>query len=168
MALKLSDCTGLLSKPKFRRAVIIAGCALMLLIFVSTLFPSKKQDAAAPSTEAVLSIENSGAIEQSLEQRLEGLLSEIEGVSAPKVMVTLDSTAETIYARDEAPDRESSVVLVGSSSAKTALQESVVLPKVRGAAVVCGGAADPTIREKVVNTVAGVLGIGTSRIYVTY
>ncbi|MBQ9947762.1 MAG: hypothetical protein IJO91_05175 [Oscillospiraceae bacterium] len=165
MPLKLSDCTGLLSKPKFRRAAVIAGCALMLLIFLSTLIPSEEQ--VAPPTEDALSIGDSSAIEQSLEQRLEVLLSEIEGVSSPKVMVTLDSTAETVYARDEVPDRESSVVLVGSSSAKTALTESVVLPKVRGAAVVCGGAADPTIREKVVNTVAGVLGIGTSRIYVT-
>ena len=137
----------------------------MLLIFLSTLIPSEEQ--VAPPTEDALSIGDSSAIEQSLEQRLEVLLSEIEGVSSPKVMVTLDSTAETVYARDEVPDRESSVVLVGSS-AKTALKESVVLPKVRGAAVVCDGAADPTIREKVVNTVAGVLGIGTSRIYETY
>ena len=175
MPLKLSDCTGILSRPKLRKAVIIVGIALILLIFVSTVLP-KSETAPLPN-------EDTSVTEQKLEQRLEALLSEIDGVVAPTVMLTLDSTTEHIYARDskkgsantlddsgssDTTDSENTVVLVGSGSTKSALEESTVLPKVRGVAVVCGGAADPLIREKVVNAVSSVLNISSSRVYVTY
>ena len=39
--------------------------------------------------------------------------------------------------------------------------------KVRGVAVVCGGAENMLVREKVVNTAARVLDIGVSQVYVT-
>ena len=42
-----------------------------------------------------------------------------------------------------------------------------VQPKVRGAAVVCSGASDPVVREKVANAVAKALNIGISKVYVT-
>ena len=175
MALKLSDCKGMLSDKKTRSIVIVAGIAVILLLFLSTLSP-KEEQSLSPA-------EDTAAIERGLEQRLEQLLSGINGVVAPNVMVTLESTSERVYARDsrsgssETPntngtavsgDSESSVVLVGSGSAKSALEQSTILPKVRGVAVVCGGAEDPSIREKVVNTVSGVLDISSSRIYVTY
>ncbi len=175
MSLKLSDCSGFLSDKRKRKAVVLIGAALILLIFVSTLLPSGKE-------EAEVYREDAAVIEQEIERRLELLISRIGGVSSPVVMVTLDSTSETVYARDSKSasstshndagssadgDDESTVVLIGSGSDRSALEESRILPKVRGVAVVCGGADDPIIREKVVNTIAGVLDIGTSRIYVT-
>lgn len=175
MQLKLSDCKGVLSAKKSRTVVIAAGIAVILLLFCSTLTPQKEQT-SSPA-------EDTAAMERQLEQRLEQLLSGINGVVAPDVMVTLDSTSERVYARDSksgssetsgesstavSGDSQSSVVLVGSGSTKSALEQSTILPKVRGVAVVCGGAEDPSIREKVVNTVSGVLDISSSRIYVTY
>lgn len=172
----ISENAGLLSKPKLQKAAVIIGVALIVLIFISTLTP--KESAQAPPAS-----ESTAETEQRLEARLEELLSEIEGVSSPKVMLTLDSTEEHVYARDSrsgssssqdeggrqgSDDNEDTVVLVGSGSGESALEQSTVLPKVRGVAVVCGGAQDPTIKEKVVNTVSGVLGIGASRVYVTY
>lgn len=176
MPLKLSDCSGLLSDKNKRKALFIIGAALIVLIFVSTLAPSGGKETEAPT-------EDIAAMEHELEQRLESLISQIDGVTSPTVMVTLDSTTETVYARDSKDssstahsdggssadgDSESTVVLIGSGSDKSALEESRILPRVRGVAVVCGGADSPTIKEKVVNTIAGVLDIGTSRIYVTY
>ena len=175
MALRLSDCSGLLSSAKARKAALVIGVALIVLIFLSTLFPEEKSEPPAQ--------EDYSAVEQQLEKRLEALLSEIDGVTAPTVMLTLDSTTERVYARDSrsgessaenegsssgSTDSESTVVLVGNGSEKSALEQSTILPKVRGVAVVCGGAQSPEIKEKVVNTVAGVLCISSSRVYVTY
>lgn len=175
MQLKIADCKGLLSSKKSRNIIVAAGIAVILLLFLSTLTPQTEQS-LSPA-------EDTAAIERQLEQRLEQLLSGINGVTAPDVMVTLDSTSERVYARDSrngssetlgegssslSGDSESSVVLVGSGSGKSALEQSTILPKVRGVAVVCGGAEDPSIKEKVVNTVSGVLNISSSRIYVTY
>ena len=175
MPLKISG-KGLISDKRFRKAAVIIGAALILLIFLSTLSPAESKSAAAPA-------EDTAILEEKLEKRLETLLAEIDGVSSPTVMLTLDRTSETVYARDsrsgaasesddsgssENSDSESSIVIVGSGSDKTALTESTVLPRVRGVAVICGGAENVLIKEKVVNTVASVLDISTSRVYVTY
>ncbi len=175
MALKLSDCSGLLSGERFRKAAVIIGAAVIVLLFISTLAPEK--------SETLPQDESTYVTEQQLEQRLETLLSEIEGVSSPTVMVTLDSTTEFVYARDSksgenashnetgssgSNDSESTVVIIASGSEKSALEESRILPKVRGVAVICGGAENPAVKEKVVNAVAGVLCISSSRVYVTY
>lgn len=168
----------LLDSRKFQRAAIFIGLAVILLLFFSTL-PFGGSGGAQEAAAA----EDPSVIERELEQRLEELISRIDGVSSPKVMVTLDRTSQQVYAREErssssvtdngtgssqSSDSESGVVLVGSGSGKEALPESVVLPKVRGVAVVCSGAQDPQIKEKVVNAVSGVLNIGVSRVYVTY
>lgn len=175
MQLKISDCKGLLSSGKMRTVLFIAGALAILLLFISTL-PSGKEQSQQPA-------EDTAVMEAALERRLEELLSGISGVTSPDVMVTLDSTSERVFARDSksgssetqntdssatSGDSESSVVLVGSGSGKDALEQSTILPKVRGVAVVCGGAEDPSIKEKVVNTVSGVLNISSSRVYVTY
>lgn len=175
MPLKIADCKGILSDKRARNAIVAIGCALILLLFFSTLAPQSDKD-VAPT-------EDTSAIERELEHRLEELLCDISGVVSPSVMVTLDSTSQRVYARDSrngssssqkdgsttaSGDNESSIVLISSGSDKSALEESTVLPKVRGVAVICGGAEDPAIKEKVVNVIASVLDISSSRVCVTY
>lgn len=167
MGLRLSDCTSLLSNEKLRKAAVIIGAALIVLIFLSTLGGDSEKPTAAQ--------EDTAAYEQQLEQRLETLLSQIDGVGEAQVLLTLDSTTEHVYARDtrqsedsSGSDTEATIVLATSGSEKTAIEQSSLLPKVRGVAVVCDGAQRPEIKERVVNAVAAALGIGTSKIYVTY
>lgn len=175
MPIKFSG-KGLLSDKRFVKAAVIIGTAAILLIFLGTL-------STGSQSEPYPAQENTAELEQKLEQRLEQLISEIDGVSSPRVMLTLEQTSQTVYARDErssssqsgdengsdsGSDSESSVVIVGSGSDKTALTESTILPRVRGVAVICGGAENVLTKEKVVNTVASVLDISTSRVYVTY
>lgn len=175
MPLKIADCKGILSDKKARNAIVAVGCALIMLLFFSTLMPSDETEVSAQ--------EDTTAIERELEHRLEELIGGINGVISPSVMVTLDTTSQRVYARDSrngtssshndgstsaSGDSESSVVLISSGSDKSALEESTVLPKVRGVAVICGGAEDPAIKEKVVNVISSVLDISSSRICVTY
>lgn len=164
----------LISDKRFVKAAVIIGAAAILLIFISSLAPAADSEAAVPA-------ENAAELEQQLEQRLEALLCEIDGVSSPRVMLTLEQTSQTVYARDShasasqgaeggssQTSSETEVVIIGSGSDKSALTESTILPKVRGVAVICGGAENVLTREKVVNTVASVLNISTARVYVTY
>lgn len=159
-----------LDSEKGRRIILATGLALMAVLLISCYFGGSGETG---SPEGVSSAET----EEALEERLERLLSQVSGVSSPVVMLTLDSSEESVFAVDssssqssseggESAQSEESVVLSGSS--REPLITSSVMPKVRGVAVVCGGAEDPAVRERVVNTVAGVLDISTSRIYVTY
>lgn len=158
-----------LGNGRWRRFVIIAGIAgiaAIALLFLSTVIPAggaqQPQDSSA---------EDAARVERELEQRLTDIISQIDGVTSPQVMVTLDRTSERVFAEEvkssssgDSLSSENSPALTGS---KDALEKSVILPKVRGVAVVCGGAENMLVREKVVNTAARVLDIGVSQVYVT-
>lgn len=161
--------SGFLSSEKGRRAIIFGGIAVILLLFLSTIIPQEKS-----GSQSLAQAKTAEETERALEQRLCAVLSEIDGAGSVTVMVTLDSTAQRVFAQDtksansgtgSSQSSESSVVLAGSG--KEPLEQSVILPRVRGAAVICSGAADPAVKEKIANAAASVLGIGISRVYVT-
>ena len=121
--------------------------------------------------------EDCAQTERDIEQRLTELISRIDGAGSCTVMVTLDTSSQRVYAEERssssstgdsvrASSQDSSVVLAGSG--KEALETGTVLPQVRGVAVVCAGAANPAVREKIANAVCGALGIRLSRVCVTY
>ena len=167
----------LFSGENGKKILIFGAAAVMILLLLSTVTGGGSKTASREKTEV---IEDASKIEQSLEQRLEKLLEKIDGVGSVSVMVTLDRSSQQVYEKDEKSQtdikstsdggtentaRETEVVLAGSS--KEPLLTGVVQPKVRGAAVVCSGASDPVIREKVTYTVAKALNIGISKVYVT-
>ena len=166
------------ASDKGRKIMIAAALAVMLLLLLSSVSCGKKSTSEI-GTQAARS-EDISAMEKDLERRLERLLSEIDGIGSVSVMVTVDTSSRLIYDRNvktegsqqsgsdnysESFEKQTEVVLAGSS--KDPLQIGTVQPQVRGAAVVCSGAADPVIRERVANTVAKALNIGISRVYVT-
>lgn len=154
------------SSDKGRKILIGCGILILLILMLSSLFPEKKDTEITPRQE------NSGEIEKRLEERLCGLISKIDGAGEVSVMVTLDATSTLVFEKDRKQEetsggssKETEVVLAGS--AKQPLQTGEIMPIVRGAAVVCEGAGDPIVKEKVANTVAKALNIGISRVYVT-
>ncbi len=168
----------LITSDKGRKIMIAAAVAVMLLLLLSTVSCGGKT--SAEREVSAVRIEDLSEAERALERRLEQLISGIDGVGSVSVMVTMDTSATQIYDRNvkaetsqhstsdglsEGYEKQTEVVLAGSS--KEPLYIGTVQPKVRGAAVVCSGAADPVIRERVANTVAKALDIGISRVYVT-
>ena len=166
----------LFSGENGKKILIFGAAAVMILLLLSTVSQSGK----TTSHERTEIAEDAAKIEQTLEQRLQSLLEKIDGVGTVSVMVTLDRSSQQLYEKDEKTEtklqnssdggtentaRETEIVLAGS--AKEPLMTGIVQPKVRGAAVVCSGADDPVIREKVTYTVAKALNIGISKVYVT-
>ena len=159
-----------------KKLTILGIAAIMLLLLLSTRSCGGKTGSAETAAPA----EDAAKTEHELEERLTVLLEKIDGVNEVKVMVTLEQSSVQLYENDRktqtdlTTDSESTtknsvleteVVLAGS--AKEPLKKGTVQPKVRGAAVVCGGADDPVIREKVTYTVAKALNLGISKVYVT-
>lgn len=162
---------------KGRKIVVAGAVAVMLLLLLSTVSCGRGGKSAA---EPYGANENAADIERGLEQRLTQLVSRIDGAGEVTVMVTLDTVSERVFEKDKklessseskpegsikSSGSETEVVLAGGS--KEPLQIGTVQPKVRGAAVICTGASDPVVRERVANTVAKALNIGLSKVYVT-
>lgn len=156
---------------KGRRWLIICGAALMVVLLLSSVFQSSGEEVSAPAAE------NTAQMERELEKRLTELIEQIDGAGSASVMVTLDTTTQRVYAKERKTTsttgentqaNSEDITLATAGSSKDALETGQVLPQVRGVAVVCAGAADPAVKEKIANALCGALGIRLSRVCVTY
>ncbi|MCH5208546.1 MAG: hypothetical protein J1F04_06650 [Oscillospiraceae bacterium] len=161
----------LLSNEKARKIIIVLGLGIMLLILLSSFFggSTKNNSYSAAENYAV----DCAELERQLEERLRGLILQIDGVGKVSVMITIDMTERVVYEKNSRSENneqkhseETEVVLAGSS--KEPLEVGKIMPVVRSAAVVCEGASDPVIRERVANIASKALNIGISKVYVAY
>ncbi len=130
--------------------ILLALVLGVLLVFLSGRM-SDGTDAPAEGSES-FSFEH---YEHGMEERLEDLISRIDGVSSVSVMVLLDQSYEEIGegANFSRP--------IGDTSGNTK-----VAPKVRGVAVVCRGGERSETRKEIIGLLSSLLGLPTNRIYV--
>ncbi len=124
---------------------------------------------------------------ENLESRLSTLLGSIDGVTELSVMVTLESGVEYVYATEQKSNvnllsdtlsstekrvenqndtEDSYIILKDASGGESAVLIKRLEPTVQGVAIVCRGAQDNVIRQKLLETAATALGIPTSRVSV--
>ncbi|MDR2909311.1 MAG: hypothetical protein LBU86_05465 [Oscillospiraceae bacterium] len=123
-----------------------------------------------------------------LEEKLSGLITQIDGVGRNEVMVTLERGIEYVYAQEEkrATDKtsvgtgeeeretlnltenvEQNVILVDSEyGRKEALVLTELEPKVQGVVIVCEGADDVLVEQKLTSVVTTALGVTSARVCV--
>ena len=105
-----------------------------------------------------------------LESQPEDILSAIDGVGEVRVMITLDSSEEYVYARSSSKNNDKEdeeYVIVKNGSQEEALVESIKTPSVTGVVVVCEGGGSSKVCEKVYMAVRAALNISAGSIYVT-
>ena len=112
------------------------------------------------------------------------MLASVQGAGKVQVMITLESAGETVYARDEQSDTQttqdgsdgvtdrkesykSEHIIVDAADGKQPLVETHIEPEVKGVAVVCEGGDDITVIKRITDLVSVVLGLSTNRICVT-
>ena len=150
--------------PKLALYLSVAAVCIIALLMMKS---PEAHSAKAPAPEQVEAPEPSADYQTELEERLKQIISQIGGVSDVSVMLTLDGSEQKVFASDTSESDskvESKTVIAGS---KEALLESTKYPQVRGVLVVCKGGGKAAVKEKVVNAVATVLDISTSKVYVT-
>jgi stage III sporulation protein AG len=187
----------------FRWLVLIGliGAAMLLvasLMNVKTVDPSKDPNLTPPKDEDVPQVEtflgsdgpkgNSFTdIETEYEGRLKELLEKIVGVGTVDVIVTVDSTEETVVQLNEKyrstiteeTDRngasrhitditkEGQVVLYEvSSGVNSPIVVKKVKPRIRGVAIVANGAENPTVHKLIAEMVSRGLDVPIHRISV--
>ena len=110
------------------------------------------------------------AAAETLEQRLEVILSGIAGAGQVQVLLTEESGRETLYQTDTRSDdtsqAEDTVLVEDAARTETGLVRQTMEPKYRGAVVLCDGADQSVVRLAVVEAVSCVTGLGADRICV--
>ena len=142
--------------------VVLFGVLLMLL-------PTGKTESKQPQQQAAVAQPR-----ESLETRLEQILSQVSGAGNVRVLLTQERGETSVYQldRQEVTDgdrreiRQDTVTVTGSDRQQEGLLTQVEAPQYRGAVVVCQGGDNPTVRLSVVEAVSGATGLPSNRITV--
>ncbi len=166
--------TGMLSAYKTRLWLPALGICGVLLVAVSAVFGGK-EEATLPTaldTTAYIAL---------LEERIENMVSSIDGAGQADVMITLENGIEYVYADEQRTnsdrveqegnvetrdDSQRTVVTVDAEDGKTGLLVTEIQPTVRGVVVTCVGARDETVATMVAEAVKTALNISDKRVCV--
>lgn len=149
------------SKYKYVLLVLALGIFFMLLPEPREEVVNTPQLTASPAPETV-------------SDRLEEILAQIQGVGRVRVMLTESAGAQTVYQTDRDEDqtdtsgsiRTETVIVSDQNRVENGLIQSVTPPTYLGAIVVCQGGDQPSVRLAVTQAVSNVTGLGTDRITV--
>jgi len=116
-----------------------------------------------------------------LEERLERMVTSIDGAGQADVMITLENGVEYVYADEHKTnsdrveqggnvemrdDSQRTVVTVDAGDGKTGLLVTEIQPTVRGVVVTCTGARDEAVAAMVTQAVKTALNISDKRVCV--
>ena len=162
------------------RLLVAVGLLGMGLILCSELLAGEEPKKSEPATEQPEQQQNTQQSEQQLQQRLEEIISQIDGVGECSVMLTFEESERSVYAVEDSVSQEQDrQTNSGSSSSQKKLVliedgeggnqpvlEKTVRPQVNGVVVVCQGAKSMTVCQQVTEAVTTVLGIRSTQVCV--
>lgn len=167
--IKIKDFFGKMQSKK-AMFVLLLGCVGMLLVGLSELIPAEKESAKNVSNKNEPDISER---EEALEERLEIMLSEIEGAGKTSVMLTFDSSKEYFYAENSSEDRkdsenskESELVIINGENGEEPIVIKTAEADIRGVLVICEGGGNALVREKIIEALCALLDIPSNRVSV--
>lgn len=170
-----------------RNIFVVAGLLGIALIFASTFITPSDIAEQTDQTADTDANEVSEEYSRVLEQRLTEIISEIDGVDNVRIMITMDSTVEDIYAIEKSIDDQIKtdsdngkstsdnhykeedvyVAIKNRDGSESLVLLKQIMPKIRGVLVVCDGGDNTVVQEKVTKAVSSVLNISSGKVYVT-
>ena len=95
---------------------------------------------------------------QELEEKIEAFLKKVDGIKEAKVVITLDSSVQKIYAQNE---NNLSYILSGNGTPITVTE---LAPTIRGVGVACTNGDNYEVQNKITMLVSSYLGVPTNKI----
>lgn len=151
-----------LMKYKYVILVVVIGIVMMLI-------PGKKSD-----SDIHVQVESQSTQTESLEYKIENILSNIRGVGKVKVLLTVSECEQIIYQENEDTQindngqvrRTDTVITTDAQRNESGLIQQRIPPKYFGAIIVCQGADDPNVKLSIVDAVTKATGLGANNISV--
>ena len=177
------------AKPEFVKIAVIAGFAGIALILFSGMFSGKKtqNDTKALTEAGQTKYISLTEYENGLEQSLAEIISSINGAGSTKVMLTMESTVEQVFAENKNMSQNSSnntrqqsdtvnnsdvtaqssyITLELSDGSQQTVLLKEIQPRVRGVLIVCSGGDNEVVKAKITDAVTKALDISSSRVSV--
>lgn len=155
---------------KKTKIIVAIGLIGLALIFASSIFDGKKENKASGDYNCVDYEEYA----ENLEHKLTDIVNSIEGAGECKVMITLENSAENVYATDvetktdsNSSNQKDKYVFYDSSNGESPVLIKEYLPKVQGVTVLCNGGDNIAVKEKIIQCVTSLFNIPTNRVSVS-
>ena len=156
-----------------RWKVFCIGILAIFLLALSEFLPQGEN----ANTKNTVSDDSEDAYCEAMESRLAALISEVENAGRVRVLLTLESSSETVYATDVSvqsdrddgavsESRDSEYVLIDGTGGDAGMVLRTQTPEVQGVIVVCDGANLPEVASAITQAVSTALGVGTDRVSV--
>lgn len=147
-------------KYRYPTCILLLGICLML-------FPVKSGAKAEMQELEIVE-------QEPMEERLEGILSEIDGIGKVDVLLSISKGEKVVYqineekrdSENEQTNRTTTVTVTNSDRDEIGLIRQVDPPEYLGAVVACQGAGNANVRLAVVEAVSKATGLGADRIAV--
>ena len=157
----MQKCVDWTKKYKYAALIMLLGVILMCI-------PAKdktkqvEQEIADPVQQITI------------EEKLENVLSQLQGAGKVKVMLTISQGEKTVYQYDEEIDygendqsiRKDTVIITDADRNEQALVSQMLPPVYLGAVIICQGADQPSVKLAVVEAVSKITGLGADKICV--
>ena len=124
--------------------------------------------------------------DNTLEQKLEGILSKIQGVGEVQVFINYSESSETVamynentktstteetdksggVRKIESKDSQKEIVYTEENGEKTPIIQKTVQPKIEGAIITAKGATNAVVKTNIVQAVEAATGLATHKIQV--
>jgi len=167
MKIDLKKLFGQIKNTKALNIIFIVGIVLLML-------PTGNSE----KTKEIAETDEFLKYQDELEQDLENIISKIKGVGSVDVMVTLEDSGNTYFAKDESENitktdsetnksKDLTHVLKGEgSSTESALISKKTYPLVSGVLICAKGAENMQIKNNIIKAAQALLGIKSHRIEV--
>lgn len=99
---------------------------------------------------------------EALEYKIENFLSQIKGLSNVTVILTVESSGETVYATEG--ENSDYVIIKDSDGSESAIPLTEITAKIRGIAVVCDYGENDKLKMTVIELLASLFDVGSNRI----
>ena len=181
-------------KKTIENLVVFVIILVVTIVAINMIWKEDKQNPSEQDDTKVLAQKNqtiqekeSQVVEQNeLEQKLEAILSKIEGAGNVEVLITYSQSSELVPVYNESSTvstteesdqqggtrkieentKQKEVIYEENSGQKELVTQKVINPKVEGAIILAEGAEDSTVKTNIVQAVEAVTGIATHKIQV--
>lgn len=181
-------------KKTIENLVVFVIILVVTIVAINMIWKEDKQNPSEQDDTKVLAQKNqtiqekeSQVVEQNeLEQKLEAILSKIEGAGNVEVLITYSQSSElvpvynessTVSTTEESDQQggtrrieenttQKEVIYEENSGQKELVTQKVINPKVEGAIILAEGAEDSAVKTNIVQAVEAVTGIATHKIQV--
>lgn len=155
-----------IKKDKKTLMIIIVGFIGMFLVLASEIGAEKEVKNNNKVSEVNI------FSEKELAEEAEKLIESIAGAGKTKIMITYESYEETVYAYDKDEninaqgerDFTSKYIILDGDEKEEGLKLKILLPEIKGVAVVCQGGENPIIKEQIISALSALFNISSNKI----